>query len=157
MSETIRQATVDDVQAIHALVSAHAGENRLLPRTLASIRHSIDGWLVAVSGESGGVIGCGALASYGGGLCEVRSLVVDTSHQSNGLGGRIVGGLLDMAAERRVKTVFTLTTAVGFFEKQGFTVTTRRNFPLKIYRDCLRCPVKFRCDEMAMVYTNGDV
>ena len=77
-----------------------------------------------------------------------------SSGQRNGLGGKIVRELLGMATERRVKTVFTLTTAVGFFERQGFVQAARRNFPLKIYRDCLRCPVKFRCDEVTMVYKN---
>jgi amino-acid N-acetyltransferase len=150
MSTIIRRATPDDAEAIHALISAHVGENRLLPRTLPSIRKTIEGWVVAQSEDH--LVGCGALAAFGGGLVEVRSLVVDTPHQGNGLGRQILRDLLAMAAERRVKTVFTLTTAVTFFEREGFVIAARRNFPLKVYRDCLKCPVKFSCDEVTMVY-----
>ena len=150
MSVSLRRATLDDAHAIHALISAHVGENRLLPRTLPNIRKTIDSWVVAQDGDK--PVGCGALASFSSDLCEVRSLVVESSYRGDGLGGKIVRSLIGMAEERRVKTVFTLTTAASFFERQGFVVTTRRNFPLKIYRDCLKCPVKFRCDEVTMVY-----
>ena len=154
-SVILRSATLEDVESIHTLISAHVGENRLLPRTPLAIRRSIDGWTVAESQTDKKIIGCGTLAPFGKNLSEVRSLVVDTDYQSNGLGSKIVSALLDKAAERNVTTVFTLTTAVAFFERQGFVPTTRRNFPLKIYRDCLRCPVKFRCDEVALVYRNN--
>lgn len=153
-SVILRSATLEDVESIHTLISAHVGENRLLPRTPLAIRRSIEGWIVAEAESDEKIVGCGTLASFARGLSEVRSLVVDTAYQSNGLGSKIVSALLDSAAERNVKTVFTLTTAVAFFERQGFVPTSRRNFPLKIYRDCLRCPVKFRCDEVAMVYRN---
>jgi amino-acid N-acetyltransferase len=150
MSVTIRRATPGDAEAIHALISTHVGEYRLLPRSLPSTRKTIEGWVVARNGDR--LVGCGALAAFGGELVEVRSLVVDTPHQRNGLGHQVLRGLLALAAERQVKTVFTLTTAVAFFEREGFVIASRHSFPLKIYRDCLKCPVKFSCDEVTMVY-----
>ena len=42
MSVTLRRATLDDAEAIHALVSAHVGRNRLLPRALSNIKNTID-------------------------------------------------------------------------------------------------------------------
>lgn len=154
MSITLRRATAGDAETIHALVSAHVGENRLLPRSLGSIESTIDDWIVAE--QDGQLTGCGTLARFNGELVEVRSLVVDTPYQGNGLGGKIVRELVEMAERRGVKTIFTLTTASGFFERQGFQRVSRRNFPLKIWRDCIKCPVKFRCDEVTMVYQKNE-
>lgn len=150
MSAVLRRATPGDAGAIHALISAHVGQDRLLPRSLPNIERTIDAWVVAE--EGGKLVGCGTLAAFGGELAEVRSLAVDAPYRGNGLGGKIVKQLLCMADERGIKTVFTLTTAVRFFERQGFVHRSRRHFPLKIYRDCLRCPAIFRCDEVTMVY-----
>ena len=150
MSAILRRAAPSDAGAIHALINAHVGKNRLLPRTLPSIEKSIDSWVVAE--HEGRLVGCGTLAAFGDDLAEVRSLAVDAPYQGNGLGGKIVRQLLCMADESGVKRVFTLTTATRFFERQGFVPAARRSFPLKIYRDCLRCPAKFRCDEVTMVY-----
>jgi amino-acid N-acetyltransferase len=155
MIASLRQATPDDARAIHALVSAHVGENRLLPRMLSNIQRSIDSWIVAE--EENELVGCGSLISFGKGLSEVRSLVVDSRYQRNGLGGQIVRELIELAEGHGVKTLFTLTTAVKFFERQGFVSASRRNFPLKIYRDCLKCPAKFRCDEVTMVYQKSEL
>lgn len=152
MSITLRRARPADAETIHALISAHVGENRLLSRSLQSIEKTIDTWIVAEDELNLNLLGCGTLASFSDDLAEVRSLAVDATYQRNGLGGKIVRELLGMAGKRGIKTVFTLTTAVRFFERQGFAIASRRNFPLKIYRDCLRCPVKFRCDEVTMVY-----
>ncbi len=47
--------------------------------------------------------------------------------------------------------VFALTRAVPFFEKQGFIITDKDNFPEKVWRDCMICPVRHACDEVAVV------
>ena len=73
MSITIRRATPDDAEAIHALISAHVGENRLLPRSLPSIRKTIADWVVTRNGDR--LVGCGALAAFGDG--SVRFLPED--------------------------------------------------------------------------------
>ena len=64
---------------------------------------------------------------------------------------RIVAALIDLAGERGIPMVFALTRAVPFFEKQGFSVTTKNDFPEKVWRDCIVCPVRDACDEVAVV------
>ena len=97
MSVTLRRATPGDAQAIHALISAHVGENRLLPRTLSGIQKTIDRWIVAQDGDR--LVGCGTLASFGNGLAEVRSLV-ETGIQKVYAGDATVKQALDEAAAK---------------------------------------------------------
>jgi amino-acid N-acetyltransferase len=40
---------------------------------------------------------------------------------------------------------------VPFFEKLGFTVTSKAHFPDKVWRDCAICPMRLACDETAVV------
>jgi amino-acid N-acetyltransferase len=146
---TLRRAVLDEVDAIHALISAHVGEHSLLPRSVAEIVRSIDDWILAV--DDGRAVGCGSLISLTRDLAEVRSLVVEDTYQGNGLGGRLVQALVGLAYERRIPYVFALTTRVSFFERQGFWAVSRARFPLKIWRDCLRCPLKLRCNETTVL------
>jgi amino-acid N-acetyltransferase len=137
------------VVAIHALISTHVGKDSLLPRSILEIQRSIDDWILAV--DEGRVVGCGSLIRMTTYLAEVRSLAVEDAYQGNGLGGRLVQSLVDLARERRIPNVFALTTRVSFFERQGFRAVSRTRFPLKIWRDCLRCPIKFRCNETTVL------
>lgn len=145
----IRKATLNDAQQISELVNLGVREGQLLPRSLESIRASIDDWMVAE--ENGRVVGCGSLLEMGPGLGEVRSLEVAPEYRQNGVGAEIVNALIELARARGISTVFALTRAVLFFEKLGFRITETENFPEKVWRDCLICPVRFACDEVAMV------
>ncbi|HEX7587041.1 MAG TPA: GNAT family N-acetyltransferase, partial [Anaerolineae bacterium] len=89
-------------------------------------------------------------------LVEVRSLAVAPAYRKNGIGAKIVEALVGEAQTRGMKMVFALTRAVPFFERVGFGVTEKENFPEKVWRDCLICPVRHACDEVAVVRTvNG--
>jgi len=145
----IRRATIADAQAIADLVNLGEREGQLIPRTIDSIRNSIDDWMIAESDER--IIGVGSLVEMGPTLTEVRSLAVAPHFRQFGIGAKIVAALLDLAREREIPTVFALTRAVRFFEKQGFVVTTKNNFPEKVWRDCIVCPVRDACDEVAVV------
>ncbi len=147
----IRPATLNDAQQISALVSLGEREGQLLPRSLDSIRASIGDWLVAEVG--GRVVGCGSLVEMGPTLVEVRSLAVAPEYRNNGVGAEIVNALVDKARARGIPNVFALTRAVAFFEKRGFVVSTKQDFPEKVWRDCAICPVQNACDEIAVVKT----
>ncbi|MEW5717394.1 MAG: GNAT family N-acetyltransferase [Chloroflexota bacterium] len=150
----IRQATLADARGIAALVNLGEREGQLLPRSLASIRATIDDWIVAEENSperSRRVVGVGSLLEMNHTLLEVRSLVVAPEYRQFGVGSRIVNVLVDEARARGRTTVFALTRAVLFFEKLGFTITEKENFPEKVWRDCSICPVQFACDEVAMV------
>jgi amino-acid N-acetyltransferase len=146
---TIRPAALADAPQISKLVNRGEREGQLLPRSLDSIRASIGDWIVAESRRR--IIGVGSLIEMGPGLVEVRSLVVAPAHRKNGIGAKIVDALVDEARARGIQTVFALTRAVPFFEKLAFSATEKENFPEKVWRDCLICPVRHACDEVAVV------
>jgi amino-acid N-acetyltransferase len=145
----IRQATLADARGIAALVNLGEREGQLLPRSLESIRADIANWIVAE--DHGRIVGVGSLVTMNHALYEVRSLAVAPEYRKFGIGGRIVNALVDEARARGRTTVFALTRAVLFFEKLGFKITDKENFPEKVWRDCSICPVHFACDEVAMV------
>jgi amino-acid N-acetyltransferase len=149
----IRKATLEDTQQISELVNLGEREGQLLPRSLESIRASIDDWIVAEDGAR--IVGCGSLLEMSPVLSEVRSLAVAPGYRKNGVGTKIVSALGDEARVRGILTVFTLTRAVLFFEKLGFKITETYNFPEKVWRDCNICPVQHACDEVAMVKSVG--
>ena len=148
---TLRRATLADAPAIADLVNLGEREGQLLPRSLEFVRASIGDWIVATDHEN--IIGAGSLLEMSVALSEVRSLVVAPAYRQNGVGAKIVDALVDEAHARGIPTVFALTRAVPFFEKQGFIVTEKENFPEKVWRDCVICPVRHACDEVAMVKT----
>lgn len=146
---TIRPAAAFDAPQISALVDLGVQEGQLLPRTAERISESIDDWVVAE--EAARVIGAGSLLHMTPALAEVRSLVVAPEYRKCGLGGKIVLALVEEAKQRGVPTMFALTRAVKFFERLEFVVTDKEAFPEKVWRDCLICPVRFNCDETAVV------
>ncbi len=147
----LRRATLDDAPQISGLVELGVREGQLLPRAPEAIRASIADWIVAE--DKGHIVGCGSLLEMSPVLSEVRSLAVAPEYRKNGVGARIVDALVDEARARGIPTVFALTRAVPFFEKRGFKVTAKDNFSEKVWRDCSMCPVRFNCDEIAVVKT----
>ncbi len=146
----IRKATRKDAEGISELVNLGEREGQLLPRSLDAILVGIDDWLVAE--EGGAIIGCASLVEMGPTLSEIRSLAVTTAYRRNGIGASIVEALIQEARARNIPMVFALTRAVPFFEKLGFAVTVKEDFPEKVWRDCMICPVQRACDEVAVVY-----
>ena len=146
---SLRRATLADAPAIADLVNLGEREGQLIPRSIDSIRNTIDDWMIAQNGER--IVGVGSLVEMGPTLSEVRSLAVTPDYRKFGIGAKIVAALIDLARERGIPTLFALTRAVPFFEKQGFVVTTKNDFPEKVWRDCIVCPVKDACDEIAVV------
>jgi amino-acid N-acetyltransferase len=145
----VRPATEQDVQAIADVVTAHARQGQLLPRSAENIRASLGNWLVAEL--DGRVVGIGSLLDMSPTLVEVRSLAVLPAYRSYGIGALLVRGLVERARKRGIPTVFALTRAVPFFERLGFVVTDRQRFPEKVWTDCVICPLFDRCDETAVV------
>jgi amino-acid N-acetyltransferase len=148
----VRPAARADVPGILALVKEHARRGNVLPRTRESIEASLGDWLVAVVPHGGAlrVLGCVQLLAYGPHLTEVRSLAVDDAAQGQGVGSRLMVALIAEARRRDVYTLFALTRVVDFFERFGFSVTEHARFPDKVWRDCRICPLRERCDEVAV-------
>jgi len=146
---TIRRAALGDAPNIAALVNIGEREGQLLPRSIESIRASIADWIVALDDDR--IVGVGSLLEMNPALSEIRSLAVAPEYRQHGIGAQVVNALTALAAERHIPYVFALTRAVLFFEKLGFIITDKENFPEKVWRDCNICPVQFACDEVALV------
>lgn len=150
----VRPATVDDVPGIMALVDEFVQRGDILPRNEIAVRMSINDWFIATL--NGKVVGMGSLLIYSAVLAEVRSLAVSESAQGYGFGRKIMAELLNMARDYHIPTVFALTRVVTFFERMGFSVTEKEEFPEKIWRACRLCPIQDNCDEIAVVIQLGN-
>lgn len=149
-SYQIRKARKREAAAIRDLFIEEVKAGRMLPRKVNEIRARIDDWQVAVEGEK--VIGCVSLVIFNPRVCELRSLAVSPEYQGNGLGGKLIKAAVDMAEQRQMQRVLTLTRAVRLFERAGFHLDRVLNFPEKVWQDCRACPLRNQCDEVALVY-----
>ncbi len=133
MSITIRPITEADAPAISTLVNGFAAQNLMLPRSEAQVLLALQDFLVA--DVDGRVIGCGSLIELTPALAEIRSLAVADDCHSRGLGGQIVGALLDLARQRGLDQVCALTLRPNFFQRQGFQIVDRWNLTPKIWHE----------------------
>ena len=60
-----------------------------------------------------------------------------------------------MAVQLGVSRVFALTLEPEFFTRMGFGLVDRSTLPMKVWRDCARCPKQQHCDEIAMIMDVG--
>jgi amino-acid N-acetyltransferase len=145
----IRQATVADAPALHALVSAHLEEGHLLPRDLEEITRHAERFVV---GESRGRIkACAELAPLSARVAEVRSLVVSDTFRGKGVAAQMVDHLQDRAVEDGFETLCAFTHDARFFAREGFSIVPHVWVPEKISADCMKCPLFRRCGQYAMV------
>jgi amino-acid N-acetyltransferase len=143
-----RNATLPDAIAIEQLITVHVGDGTLLGRSLAEICENIRDFVVIE--DEGEVVGCGALHLYGMHLAEVRSITISKKAKGKGAGRKLINALFKEAARQSVTCVCLFTRIPEFFGKMGFTVVEKELLPDKMYKDCLRCPRRHACDEIAM-------
>jgi len=146
---TFRRATLDDVPGIATIMAGYVAEGVLLPRPVSELYQCIREFHVAERG--GELIACAALRLLWNDLGEVRSLAVRPDHHGNGLGAKLVARVLDDARALELPRVIALTREVDFFERCGFTVASRDGLPRKVWTDCIKCPRRHACDEVAVV------
>jgi amino-acid N-acetyltransferase len=146
---TVRKATMSDIHALLNLINDYAANGIMLPRTEFEMSENIRDFSLAYLGEK--LAGCGALHFYTPTSGEVRSLAVDPHLKTRGVGRRMVEALEAEAVENRLHAIFAFTYVPDFFRKVGFQEVERGALPLKVWKDCLRCPKFQCCDEIAMV------
>ena len=147
---TVRKARIDNVEGIHALVSAFARDHLMLARSRSELYESVRDYFVAETPD-GTVVACGGLEIAWADLAEVKSLAVDEASKGKGLGREIVKACLAEARQLRIPRVFALTYQVEFFEKLGFHRIPKEDLPHKIWSTCINCPKFPDCDETAVV------
>lgn len=146
---SVRKAAMGDIQPLLKLINGYAGDGIMLPRTEFEMSENIRDFSVAYAGNK--LIACGALHFYSPTSGEVRSLAVDPAIKTHGLGRLIVESLEREAVENGLHAIFAFTYVPGFFQKMGFREVERGELPLKVWKDCLRCPKFSCCDEIAML------
>ncbi|HTM57108.1 MAG TPA: N-acetyltransferase, partial [Candidatus Udaeobacter sp.] len=156
----LRRATLRDVPGIARIMSEYVAQGVLLPRPVGELYQCIREFHVAevvgsASGENGEreseIVACCALRLLWDDLGEVRSLAVRPDFHGSGLGARLVAAVVEDARALEVPRMIALTREVPFFERCGFTVISRDRLPRKVWADCVRCPRRHACDEVAVV------
>ena len=145
----LRRASLDDVPGIARIMADFVAQGVLLPRPVSELYQCIREFHVAE--RAGEVVACAALRLLWDDLGEVRSLAVRPDHHGSGLGARLVQRVLDDARTLDLPRVIALTREVGFFERCGFGIVSRDTLPRKVWTDCVRCPGRHACDEVAVV------
>lgn len=146
----VRDAVIDDVKAMHALISCYAEYDRMLFCSLSDLYEQIHSFKVAE--DNGQVIGCCALKVLWEDLAEIKSLAVDQRYFGKKVGTALVKACIDKARLLGLNRIFTLTLEPGFFEKLGFKKVDRQTLPMKVWSDCAQCPKQDNCDEIALDY-----
>ncbi len=145
---TIREAQVNDLDAICAIVEHWARQGEHLPRSRDEILESLSEFAVAVRGDR--VVGCGSLWIYTPQIAEIRSLGVAQGQKGGGLGTSLTKYFVDWAGDLGIPKVFVLTRVPEFFGRCGFKTVSVSTLPEKVLKDCANCPRNNACDEVAM-------
>ena len=151
----IRNATIHDVPRISDIINSHAGLGKMLFKSYAQLFESLRDF--AVYEQDGDIIGCVALSIIWADLTEVRSLAVDERARGRGVGSHLVRWCVDEARRLGIRKLMSLTYEQRFFERLGFAVVEKETLPLKVWTDCVRCPKRDNCDEIAMVMTLHEI
>jgi amino-acid N-acetyltransferase len=151
----LRPATIHDVPRIQEIINSHAELGKMLFKSLAQLYEDLRDF--AVYEEDGRVLGCVALTIIWADLAEVRSLAVDETSIGRGIGRRLVEWTIGEARRLQIRKLMSLTYEERFFQKLGFEVVEKDTLPLKVWSDCVRCPKRDGCDEIAMVHVLTDV
>ncbi|MGH9657590.1 MAG: N-acetyltransferase, partial [Bryobacteraceae bacterium] len=139
-----------DIVPILNLINGYAAQGIMLPRTELELSEHIRDFSVLVSPQ-GQLMGTGALHFYTPVVGEIRSLAVDPSSKAHGIGRRLIEALAEEANSYHLDAIFAFTYVPEFFRKVGFQEVERGELPLKVWKDCVRCPKFQCCDEIAMI------
>jgi amino-acid N-acetyltransferase len=145
----LRTADVSHAPRLHALIAANLVEGHLLPRTLSELSVHAGRFVVAMRGRK--VVGCAELAPLSPQVAEVRSLAVDASARSAGVGTMIVDELRLRARREGFDKLCAFTHAPAYFIHMGFSIVPHLWLPEKIFTDCVKCAEFRRCGQYAMV------
>ena len=146
----IRPATIHDVPRMQAIINSHAEFGRMLFKSYAQLYETLRDFAV-YEDERGEIVGVVGLAIIWADLAEVRSLAVAEDRQGKGIGKQLVNWCIEEARRLGIRQIMSLTYEQTFFAKLGFLVVDKDTLPLKVWSDCVRCPKRDGCDEIAMV------
>jgi amino-acid N-acetyltransferase len=167
----LKRASVDDVDAIFALLDFFALRKLLLPKTKDQLYRQIRDFRVIYklgakddeNAENGVVqrsrndvnnrslVACAHLDIFTNQLAEVKSLAVHEDFHGHGLGRMLVEDCEGEARSMQIKTIFALTYQIKFFEKIGYHLVDIQSLPEKVFKECVVCPFYGACNENALI------
>lgn len=145
----IRNAIMNDSDAIFSLINRQAKKGLMLPKTPSEIYKNIPNFLVYE--ENRKILGCCRLSIAWSDLAEVASLAVAENETNKGIGTALVNGIIQKAKDLKLSILFSLSHQVNFFKKSGFSEVERSTLPYKTFNDCLNCPKLNNCDKHAFI------
>ena len=145
----IRPARMGDIPSMAELINYHAEQGRMLHRSRACLYERVRNF--SVCQKEGIVVGCCALEPVWADLGELKSLAVREDMRGQGIGSKLIEQSLEAGRNLDIKRLFCLTREPKFFESTGFTRLDRDELPHKVWSDCVSCPVKDHCDEIALI------
>jgi amino-acid N-acetyltransferase len=78
-------------------------------------------------------------------------LAVQPGFQGQGIGSELLAACIEEARSLELERAFTLTYEQRFFERFGFAIVEKEELPHKVWTDCIKCPKRPACDEIAML------
>ncbi len=150
----LRRARVADIPGIAGVMAPYVVDGVLLPRPVSELYQCVREFHVveraATDSTPGAIVACAALRLLWQDLGEVRSLAVRPDAHGQGLGAALVQAVVGDARALGLPRIIALTREVAFFERSGFRVESRESIPRKVWTDCVRCPKRHACDEVAV-------
>ncbi|MEK9627809.1 MAG: N-acetyltransferase [Nitrospinota bacterium] len=148
----LREAKLEDAQAIQNLICFYSEDGKMLFRPLDEILQNIADFRVYEKSEE--IIGICNLKYGWDNLVEIRSLGVDPRYHRQGIATQMVKECIEQALlNPNCDTVFVLTYAIPLFEKLGFQIINKEDLPQKVWNDCKQCLHQDNCDETAMSFS----
>jgi len=152
----LRNARMEDIKGIYALLQHFAAQDLLLGRSLSSLYDQLRDFKVyeeePTTSGLGGLAGACALHICWENLAEIRSLAIPEAYQRRGLGRQLVEACLAEAVQFGISRVFTLTYQPDFFKRLGFRHIDKSELPHKVWSDCIHCPKFPDCNEEALIW-----
>jgi amino-acid N-acetyltransferase len=119
----VRAATLEDLQNVLNLLEAAK-----LPTV--GVKDHIQNFILEI--EHNRLLGCAGLEIHGQtGL--LRSVAINPSRRSNGVGSRLVKSILEHSKTQQLSSIFLLTeTAENYFPRFGFKQVSRAKIPASL-------------------------
>jgi amino-acid N-acetyltransferase len=127
--ENLRQATIDDVGGILALIEPLESEGVLVRRSRELLEMEIDRFVVLE--HDGMIIGCAALYPFAKEKsAELACLAVHPDYRNAGRGDALLAFVEEVCKKRKIRQLFVLTTRTAhWFVERGFADTSVEELP----------------------------
>jgi amino-acid N-acetyltransferase len=128
--QAIRSAQKKDVRAVHGLIQQGIETDELVRRTRSELEKLIGDYFVFEVDRN--PIACAALHLYPDqNMGELASVMVDPRYENQGIGGKLIAYLENVARARGIARLFALSTqAINYFvQKGGFRLGAPDDLP----------------------------